>query len=114
MNGITLGSMPLTGALTALDMRLSSRNILTCSAISTDTFSCASLVDAPRWGVTTMLSRVRSFDPVGGSFSNTSRAAPAILFSFSASYNASSSISSPLATLRMTAFGFIRAIISLI
>lgn len=48
---------------------------MTASAISTATPSCASVVEAPRWGVHTTSGRPTRGLSVGGSFSNTSSAA---------------------------------------
>ena len=45
-------------------------------ATETATFSCASTVDAPKCGVTIILSCATSGDSVAGSLSNTSIAAP--------------------------------------
>ena len=49
---------------------------VTCSAVTTPARSCASAVEAPRWGVTTTSSRSRIGWPLNGSSGKTSRAAP--------------------------------------
>ena len=54
---------------------LTLRAPMTASAISTATPSCASVVEAPRWGVHTTSERLTRGLSVGGSFSNTSSAA---------------------------------------
>ena len=70
----------------ALETTSSFRYMETCSAISMATLSCASTVDAPRWGVVTRLSSSRSFFSFSsrGSLHQTSKAAPAMIFSFRA------------------------------
>ena len=67
----------------------------------------ASLVDAPRCGVTTTLLSPVSDASAGGSVVNTSRPAPAISPAVRAAARASSSISPPRATLTTYALGFI-------
>ena len=70
----------------ALVMIPSLRYLTAAWAMSTATLSCASTVDAPRWGVVTRLSSSRSFfsDSSRGSLHQTSKAAPAMVCSFRA------------------------------
>ena len=76
----------------------------TASAISTATSSCASLVLAPRCGVTITSGRPTSgLSAGGGSTSKTSRAAPATAPESSAAARAASSMTPPRATLTMRA-----------
>lgn len=83
---------------------------MTASAISTPTSSCASTVDAPRWGVHTTSGRwVRGWSAGGGSFSKTSSAAAATMPASSARTRAPSSITPPRATLTTRAPRFILA-----
>ena len=49
---------------------------MTCAATSSDTRTCASAVDAPRCGVSSVFGASSSGDPVGGSCSKTSMPAP--------------------------------------
>ena len=70
--------------------------------------SCASLVEAPRCGVTTTLSRPNSGESVVGSTANTSSAAPPRWPSSSALASASSSTMPPRAVFTRRAPGFIR------
>ena len=72
---------------------------VTCSAVTTPARSCASSVEAPRWGVTTTSSRSRIGWSVKGSSGKTSSAAPATLPDSRPSMSASRSISSPRAQL---------------
>ena len=63
--------------LIALDTAPVSRKSLIWSATCNATFSCASAVAAPRWGVQTTFSNPNNGLSVAGSVSNTSSAAPA-------------------------------------
>src|SRR5437870_620893 len=73
------------------------RTLRTWSAMIPPARACASCVEAPRWGVNTVFGAARIGLPVGGSFSNTSRAAPAIVPDVSASARAASCTISPRA-----------------
>ena len=73
--------------------------LTTCSATMTATLIWASLVDAPRCGVTMTFGCSSSGLPTGGSFSKTSSAAPATLPDLNASSNAASSMMPPRAQL---------------
>ena len=78
-------------------------------ATETPAFSCASAVDAPRCGVRLMLSRPSNGESVGGSFTKTSRAAPAMRFEDSAWKRASSSMIPPRLQLTMRNVGLASA-----
>ena len=62
-----------------------------------DAASWASAVEAPRWGVKMILSKVWSGELTKGSFSKTSKAAPAIILLLKALYKSFSFINPPLA-----------------
>src|ERR1700682_5912071 len=66
--------------LTALATAPVKRRSAICSAICRATFSCASLVAAPRCGVQMTLGRPNSGLSLAGSTSNTSKAAPPTRF----------------------------------
>src|SRR5580693_3460338 len=89
------------GMLMALATAPVSRKSLICSATCRATFSCASIVAAPRWGVQTTFSSVNSGEEMAGSVSNTSRAAPATWPDLIASARAASSSRPPRAQLMM-------------
>ena len=103
----------MMGALTAERGSSPERMDTTCSQTSMETFSWASLVEAPRWGVATTLGcairRLAEESASGGSEVNTSMPAPAMVPASKASTRASSSIMPPLATFKMRAVGFIVA-----
>ena len=82
---------------------------ITSSATDTATLICASSVDAPRCGVMITLSRSINGLSNGGSFTNTSSAAPATLPLFTASARASSLIMPPRAQLMIRTPSFITA-----
>ncbi len=67
------------------------------------------MVEAPRWGVTIMLSSSKRMLLVAGSLAKTSMAAPATLFSFTALASAFSSISPPRAVLMMRTVGLTKS-----
>src|SRR3972149_4886443 len=82
----------------------------TCSATSTATRSCASAVEAPRWGVTMTFGwRSSGLSLAGGSGSKTSSAAPAMVPFSSAFSSAASFTRLPRAMLIRRAPGFIFA-----
>ena len=87
--------------LIALEIAPVSRKSLICSATCRATFSCASVVAAPRCGVQTTLSRPNRGESVAGSVSKTSSAAPATWPDLMASANAASSNRPPRAQLMM-------------
>ena len=62
-----------------------------------DAASWASIVDAPRCGVKIILSKECKGESTSGSFSKTSKAAPAIFFLLKVLYKSFSFISPPLA-----------------
>ena len=90
-------AMSATGMLTALAYRSWHRASTICRHAWTATETCASFVEAPRCGVTTTLSIVSSGLSSGGSFSNTSSAAPARFPPSSMRVSAFSSTTSPRA-----------------
>ena len=102
---MTSGVSP--GILTADRAGSPNKTSRICSATSTATLTCASAVEAPKWGVKMMFSCSLSLDSLRGSSSNTSKAAPAIFPSAIASARADSSIVPPRAQLIMRALGFI-------
>jgi hypothetical protein len=75
------------------------RKSRTVAAVSKPTNACASSVDAAMCGVLITCGNLASDQSVGGSFSKTSRAAPATMPVSMACRNACSSIKSPLAVL---------------
>mmetsp|Transcript_28487 Transcript_28487/g.48392 ORF Transcript_28487/g.48392 Transcript_28487/m.48392 type:complete len:212 (+) Transcript_28487:760-1395(+) len=87
-----------------------------CSHTSTATFTWASCVDAPKWGVVMMLSHSSRGDSLArGSGANTSRAARATCPLLTASATAASSTHSPRATLaRITPFFIVAMVVALI
>ena len=85
---------------------------VTCSAVTIPARSCASAVEAPRWGVTTTSSRAKIGCSVKGSEGKTSSAAPATLPDSSPAISASRSTSSPRAQLTIRTPSFIAAIAS--
>ena len=98
----TFISSGLTGAiLTALLTNWLFSAAATCSAMMVPARSWASIVEAPRCGVTTTLSNSSSGLPIGGSFSKTSMAAPATLPDLSALTSADSLTMPPRAQLTM-------------
>src|SRR5262245_49483228 len=103
-------SAVIDGKLTAFEIAPLSRSSDICSAICNATFSCASVVAAPRCGVHTTLGWPNSGLSVAGSSVNTSKAAPATWPESSAARNASSSTSPPRAQLMMRTPFFIAAI----
>ena len=97
------------GMLTALRMVPSSSSARIDCAISMPTLSCASAVDAPKWGVRIRLGAVRNGESAGnGSVSKTSSAAAATHRSSNALMSAASSIRPPRAqfTMRTPRFVF--------
>src|SRR6218665_2801819 len=86
--GRTYGSITPPATLTASGTSSPARASRTDFATDTPAFSGASLVDAPRWGVTTTFGSPSSGDPVGGSLTNTSRPAPEIVLLARAVYRA--------------------------
>ena len=104
-------SAMMMGALTALRGSWPERMERTCSQTSIETFSWASAVEAPRWGVATTLGWAISFAAipaaVGGSDVKTSMPAPAITPVSRASRILASSIMPPRATLSTRALFFI-------
>src|SRR5439155_784622 len=84
----------------------------TCCAMATATFTCASPVEAPRCGVQITCSIPRSGWPAGGgSFSSTSRAAPATWPLLMAAASAASSTMPPRAQLTMRTPRRMRAVV---
>src|SRR5437899_9739803 len=99
----------MAGALTAKRGRSPARTAATSSATSNATETCASDVDAAMCGVAMKFGIAsRGLSP-GGSFSNTSHAAPAIRPAWSAASSADSSMIPPRAVLIRRAVGFMRA-----
>ncbi len=105
MNGCTVALASLAARFTANGTNSPRSASTTCSAIVWPALSCASAVDAPRWGVTTTLSSSNSGDSVVGSCTNTSSAAPAMRPSRTASASAASSTIPPRAVLTMRRLG---------
>src|SRR6184192_3456561 len=94
-------------ALLAGDLSFAISASRTAPQISRLTRSCASAVDAARWGVRITRSSLRSGESAGsGSTANTSSAAPPMRFSPIASASATASTSSPRAVFTSTAVGF--------
>ena len=89
------------GMLSALVTAPVSRKSDICSATWIATLTCASLVDAPRWGVETKPGVPNSGEAEAGSSTNTSSAAPATWPDSSASFSAASSTRPPRAQLMM-------------
>ena len=83
--------------LTAKGTNSPARANSTCSAMLTPALSCASLVLAPRWGVTTTEGSENSGETVVGSAEKTSNAAPATAPEATAAANAASSTIPPRA-----------------
>ncbi len=102
----------MRGALTAARGKPPRKTVTICSVTSVATPTCASSVEAPRWGVTMMRSLAsncfKTASSRTGSWLKTSRAAPARRFSLRASSNASSSIKPPRAQLISRAPGLSR------
>src|SRR3984957_6968858 len=75
-NGLSLGapSAVIEGKFTALVRAPRTRYSAICSAICSATFSCASVVEAPRCGVQTTFGSLNSGLSVAGSVMKTSRA----------------------------------------
>ena len=95
--------------LSALTTAPVSRKSAICSAICSATFSCASVVAAPRCGVATTLSRPNSGFLRAGSSTKTSIAAPATWPLSSAAARSSSTTSPPRAQLMRRTPRFILA-----
>ena len=104
INGASSGA--ICGALTAYLLNRPWSTARTSSAMSLAMLACASIVEAPRWGVTIIFSSVNRGLSVMGSFSKTSKAAPAIFPVLTALTIAASSTSPPRAQL------IIRAVVS--
>ena len=101
-----------SGAFTAYRALRPSRTSRTCAATSSETRTCASAVEAPRCGVSSVFGASSSGEPVGGSCSKTSIPAPPRCPDRSASATAASSTTPPRATLRRIDPGLSRAIAS--
>src|SRR4029450_10482061 len=97
----------ILGIISVSQIQNSLRDWMIFSAITIEANSCASLVWAPMCGTHIKLDNFKSILLVGGSISKTSSAAPAIFLVLSASYNASSSITSPRDVLMRNAVDFI-------
>ncbi len=105
MNGRTGSETPLAATLTAKGTKSPANASSTCSAIVTPALSCASAVEAPRWGVTTTDASPNSGDSVVGSSLNTSSPAPAMRPDEMASASAASSTIPPRAVLMTRRLG---------
>ncbi len=106
MPGRTVASMMPPATFTASGTSSPPRASRTDLATETPAFSCASSVDAPRCGVSTMLSRPSRGEPVGGSLTNTSRPAPPMRPDVRAAKSASSSMMPPRLAFTMRRLGF--------
>ena len=98
-NGRSVSFAASACTLTANGTNSLARASCTISAIVSPALSCASLVLAPRCGVTTISSSSKSGEEVVGSASNTSSAAPAIRPSRTTSASSDSTTMPPRATL---------------
>ena len=88
------------------------RKSASCSATCSATFSCASVVEAPRWGVATTCSMPNSTLSFAGSLANTSRAAPATWPLSSPAFRSASTTRAPRAQFTMRTPGFILAMLA--
>ena len=104
-NGRTVSEASTALTLTANGTKSPARASTTCSAMASPALSWASRVEAPRWGVTTTVSRPNNGDSVVGSAEKTSRAAPATWPLLTASASACSSTIPPRAAFTMRKFG---------
>ena len=114
INGFSVSFASFASRFTANGTKSPLSASCTMSATTSPARSCASRVLAPKCGVATTLLNVNSGDSVVGSFTKTSRAAPAMVPLRNASARSSSFTIPPRATLTMRSDGFARFIISVL